>query len=250
MAIFKRIAVAIVMLALVLLLAFGALFWWYGPRAQAALDRERPDALTVRKINTETLLIHGPIVMGDYEDVFKPAFDSSITTVVLDSGGGEVADTLSMAEDMSAQDVDIHVENFCFSSCANYLFTAGNRRTLGEYAVVGFHGNAQALIGDGDRTFGLSAEEIEANASEFAKAQKGLDALLAREKAFFADHGIDQALFERTQRVDKGIEGESYDFLAPTEKTFERYGYFNVQGNQSKSEIERLSGLAIDILLQ
>ena len=39
--------------------------------------------------------------------------------------------------------LDVVVDTHCFSSCANYIFTAGRNKIIGEGAIVGWHGSAQ-----------------------------------------------------------------------------------------------------------
>ena len=56
-------------------------------------------------------------------------------------------------------DIDVIVEELCFSSCANYIFTAGNNKTIEAEAIVGWHGSHhqdEHLA----RGYGVSLEEI------------------------------------------------------------------------------------------
>ena len=39
--------------------------------------------------------------------------------------------------------LDVIVDELCFSSCANYIFTAGKNKIIGKDAIVGWHGSEQ-----------------------------------------------------------------------------------------------------------
>ena len=42
------------------------------------------------------------------------------------------------------RDIDVVVDNWCFSSCANYIFTAAKNKTIKAGAIVGWHGSGTA----------------------------------------------------------------------------------------------------------
>jgi Clp protease len=61
--------------------------------------------------------------------------------VVIDSAGGSVARAINIADLLSAYGFDLIVTKACYSSCANYLFVAANRKFLLEGADIGWHGS-------------------------------------------------------------------------------------------------------------
>lgn len=63
-----------------------------------------------------------------------------IRRLVIDSQGGGVAAALDMAETIHARGLDIEVPGHCYSSCANYIFPAARRKTLGRPDAVAWHG--------------------------------------------------------------------------------------------------------------
>ena len=109
--------------------------------------------------------------------------------------------------------------------------------------VVGFHGNIRAFMRQTGTEAALESQLSELSEAEREEYQMELEQTLVWERTFFADLGIDQALFERTQRPDKGMNnGKTYAFLLPTPATFSRYGIRNVEGVQSleiKQEVEK-----------
>jgi len=161
---------------------------------------------------------------------FELVFDEQVETVLLNSGGGYTYEALQIGRVLKDAGVDVVVDGICLSSCANYLFTAGRRKTIRD-GVVGFHGNTRASLGPGgiDGAVRNLSSDVNDTAREAYRAE--LEQTLTWERAFFADLGIDQALFERTQRPDKGMDdGKIYAFLLPTPATFTRYGIRNVEG--------------------
>ena len=55
-------------------------------------------------------------------------------------------------------EIDVIVDEICFSSCANYIFTAGKNKIIEKDAIVGWHGSEQQdpFIAAG---YGISMEE-------------------------------------------------------------------------------------------
>lgn len=66
------------------------------------------------------------------------------TTLHINSGGGVTIFGLAIGEWVAEKKLDIKVTNMCFSSCANYIFPAGNKKYIGQFALVGWHGDEQS----------------------------------------------------------------------------------------------------------
>ena len=87
------------------------------------------------------------------------------------SPGGEVNAGMDLGGWVRAHKLDVRVMEFCLSSCANYVFPAGIKKIVSNFAMIGYHG------GPGDAAK-LTLDE---------NAQKIYDALPAEEqKAFMA----------------------------------------------------------------
>lgn len=69
--------------------------------------------------------------------------EDSIETVHIDSSGGTTSVGRKIGTWIHENDIDVIVENWCFSSCANYIFTAAKNKTLKANSVVGWHGSGQ-----------------------------------------------------------------------------------------------------------
>ncbi|HGE8268061.1 TPA: hypothetical protein ACGD2I_002570 [Aeromonas hydrophila] len=44
--------------------------------------------------------------------------------------------------------LDVQVDGYCLSSCANYVFPAANNKLLGRHAIIGYHGGASSQCFD------------------------------------------------------------------------------------------------------
>lgn len=107
--------------------------------------------------------------------------DGKRTRLVITSPGGNVAAALDMALAIHDLQLDVEVPTACLSSCANYIFPAGRRKTLGHPDAVGWHGNMTHVLylqQTGQQRW--SAEEIDSARQ-----------LAARERDFYSRIGVD-----------------------------------------------------------
>jgi len=62
--------------------------------------------------------------------------------LVITSKGGEIDAGLELGNWVISNNLDVEVVNFCASSCANYVFTAGKRKYLHKDSMLVWHGSA------------------------------------------------------------------------------------------------------------
>lgn len=55
--------------------------------------------------------------------------------------GGDVKSAIRLANWVKSKNIDVRVRDVCFSACANYVFLAGNRKIIEDYAFVAWHGD-------------------------------------------------------------------------------------------------------------
>lgn len=187
---------------------------------------------TWSRAGNTTIRFEGRIEKGDVErleQILQPKDD----TIVVRSTGGDTEVGLKLANKLLPLKMNLLVDGYCASSCANYLFTAAHSKEI-RLGWVGFHGNISALLTkDWDRNakdlkekYGLTDKQIQ----EFYDHQVDVSRL---EKEYLLKTGVSQELFDRTQSDDKGIgDGNSYSFLCPLPETFKKYGIRNVSGQQ------------------
>jgi len=193
------------------------------------------NAGTWERINQNAIRFSGDIQRGDFESL-QAILSLDDKILYLDSKGGDVEVGVRLASHLLPRQLTVIVDGICASSCANYLFTAGLNKEI-RRGWVGFHGNLTALMAqdwhEAARKFkeegGLSDQQISELHARFM-------ALAEIEHKYLERAGVDQALFERTQKPDKGMgDGVPYHFLLPRPETFERYGIRNVVGRQDLS---------------
>lgn len=68
---------------------------------------------------------------------------TGIDTLVINSSGGETVGGMDVGEWVHENGVVVVVDTVCFSSCANYIFTAAPSKSIRENAFVGWHGSEQ-----------------------------------------------------------------------------------------------------------
>lgn len=90
------------------------------------------------------------------------------TTLAIRSRGGDVVLGMALGEWVHAHKLDVKVMELCLSSCANYVFTAGQRKIVSSHAMIGFHG-------------GLSSKEVDIGGAR----KREYDAMTAAEKAAY-----------------------------------------------------------------
>ena len=91
-----------------------------------------------------SILVYDGIIDQPSYDHFRrivAASDVVIKTIQIRSNGGDTSSSLMMGEWIFDQGLDVVVEDYCFSACANYIFTAGRGKVIKDGSVVGWHGS-------------------------------------------------------------------------------------------------------------
>lgn len=66
--------------------------------------------------------------------------------VSIKSKGGVTRDGIALGRWIHARQLAVKVLEYCFSSCANYVFTAASRKLVSNFAVIGFHGGLSSTL--------------------------------------------------------------------------------------------------------
>jgi len=74
-------------------------------------------------------------------EIFEGSQDKPATLLIF-SGGGPIEAGLDLGEWILDHNLDVEVGDLCFSSCANYVFLAGNVKKLRRGSVLMWHGSA------------------------------------------------------------------------------------------------------------
>ncbi len=188
-------------------------------------------------VNPQTLLFEGFIENGELYK-FKKVYRKTVTTLEVNSLGGNTHDGIELGLYLKDLNLKIVVNGVCLSSCANYIFTAGTTKYI-KNGIVCFHGNvntmdnskAEQSLRDQLSKFNPTEEQIKQIIQETMNETNKDKAL---ENRLFSQLGISQELFNRSQKVDKGMNDDNqYHFLCPTPTTFKKYGITGVSGVQN-----------------
>ncbi|HLT91480.1 MAG TPA: hypothetical protein VKZ85_11090 [Woeseiaceae bacterium] len=102
-----------------------------------------PDAggVTV-SVDGTTLVYRGPLHRQGVAALRQAAAGAPETprALVITSTGGDVEAGMELGTWVFEHRLDVHVPEYCISSCANYVFTAGRNKVLGPSALVIWHG--------------------------------------------------------------------------------------------------------------
>ena len=118
--------------------------------------------------NPATITVEGSTIsfVGDIESQTYRDFlfavrgkEDQITAIRINSSGGTTDEGILIGEWIFDHEIDVIVEDLCFSSCANYICTAGRNKIIEEDAIVGWHGSEQQdpFIAAG---YGISMAEL------------------------------------------------------------------------------------------
>ena len=139
----------------------------------------------------------GSISAEQNQRFFEAVAGQAINKLVITSAGGEVEAGIALGLWVWEQKIDVHVSDYCLSSCANYVFPAGYNKSIGADAVVAWHGNYHHLQQTGlwrddiairMERYGEDAETAET----FVRNQ--LERLVRLERDFFTRIGVDEYL--------------------------------------------------------
>lgn len=121
---------------------------------------------------------------------------SKVERLVIQSGGGNVDAGMDLAELMLEHQLDVVIDKFCFSSCANYVFIAGNHKYIQPKAILGWHGNAaSAKWPDQDIDAMLPELKGDRSAEKWLQLRHHYDQVIqraaAREASLYQRLGVD-----------------------------------------------------------
>lgn len=153
---------------------------------------------------------------------------SQLRRLVIDSTGGEVNIGMKFGHWVRDLQLDVEVTTLCFSSCANYIFPAGQAKIIGPKALVGWHGST---FQQNFMTLASMREEIrpsmEASFPQLPpEVKKDLDFerfLTQQTATFFADMETSRqhevALYKRLQITSDLANLQEYCRLSPGQYT-------------------------------
>ncbi|MBE8718245.1 hypothetical protein [Cellvibrio polysaccharolyticus] len=95
-------------------------------------------------------------------------YDKSVNkpdTLSITSLGGDIEVGMELGEWLVEKLLHVKVEDYCMSSCANYIFPAGVKKYIGNKALVAFHGGAhsESFVSNDESTLASFPEDKRAS---------------------------------------------------------------------------------------
>ncbi|KAB2823607.1 hypothetical protein [Aliivibrio finisterrensis] len=139
--------------------------------------------------------------------------NGQIKTLEIKSYGGEINLGMDLGEFVYKNNLTVEVNDYCFSSCANYVFPSGKRKVISNRAVIGFHGGASSNEFDYSEfekeLASLSTQQREETLNEMTKY---MEKSTKREADFYSMMGVDQRITTLGQSAAFSLfDGEDYD---------------------------------------
>ncbi|MBB2484659.1 hypothetical protein H5407_05405 [Mitsuaria sp. WAJ17] len=203
----------------------------------ASFSSQAFESGSITRVSDAVLRIEG-VLTPAVSRRFYELIDDKVKLIQISSEGGVTESGLEIAEEIQRRSLDIEIEDFCASSCANYLFIAGNRKFIKSGAIIGWHGG-----------------------HSFTPFRPGLDSqvrleekkiILQREQLLYAKAGVSVDLIVYSGiltvgALKEGLVRRDYTLWCPSVAELERLGVKNIVSSGSwggSREIEeRLNAL-------
>lgn len=123
--------------------------------------------------------------------------NANTTTLVINSRGGDIVPGMKLGELVFDKKWNVQVQDYCFSSCANYVFPAGSTKYLSKGSQLGWHGGA---------TQQFSEEIVPKDKDDRERFIQMLTGLIKLENEFFNKIKVNQLSTVYGQTADKHLE--------------------------------------------
>ena len=152
-------------------------------------------------VDGDRLFYRGEITRAQNQKAQQLFFQAKgkLQRLVIQSGGGDVEAGMDLAEWMLEHKLDVVIDKLCFSSCANYVFIAGNNKHIEPKAILGWHGNAASAKWL-DQDIDAMLPELKGNrsADKWQQLRRHYDEVIqraaARETKLYKRLGVDPTL--------------------------------------------------------
>jgi len=119
----------------------------------AQVSISRADASVWVEGKSNVIHYDGKIDQEGYEKFEAAIRGRNVQKLLIRSGGGDAKIAAKMASKVFSLAIDVEVNQYCFSACANYIFVAGANKVVPSGAILGFHGG---ITGDSVRRYKAS----------------------------------------------------------------------------------------------
>jgi len=193
-------------LAAVLLLCLGALG---ASAAQSDAPPTDAEIITKGRLTADRIEYSGIITTEANAGVFElyESAQPKPTALWIESQGGSAGAGMQLGSWVFDNGLDVEIDTYCFSSCANYVFPAGRTKVLASRASLMWHGGVtqpitleelEAVLGDTldhmDEFEEHALLEERSRQELLQQLDQSRAALVARETRFFQKIGVDQRI--------------------------------------------------------
>lgn len=135
-------------------------------------------------------------------------------TLTITSDGGDVEASMELGTWIFEKGLDVYIPEYCMSSCANYVFTAGKRKVLGDTALLIWHGGStqEDLVGDPYAKPAYVPGVV--TRTRYEELEDSLVRWQRLESKFFAMIGVDQDITVLGQRSGYDCRERGSRFMA------------------------------------
>ena len=158
--------------------------------------------ITVRWQDPATLVYEGTLSEAANARIFELYQNANVKPrlIRMTSAGGDIILGMDLGEWVFQNQLDVEVVDHCFSSCANYVFTAGRTKYLNPDSVLMWHGGAYQ-------------KSLEQEVAEFGEPGRASLAMWrTREDAFFKTIGVHQSITTYGQAESRLKSPAPYDY--------------------------------------
>ena len=207
------------------------------------------------KLNGNVIYFSGTLTKKAIDKTIQLYDDKKIkpTKIVISSDGGDIELGMDFGEWIFNNHLDIQVNDYCLSSCANYIFPAAKNKFLGESAIVGYHGGASS------QSFDLSdINEMYKDlpdSERIKKKQEAIDGMKSylyrvreKENKFYKKINIPQEISTLGQQGKYSKENESFIGWTYTPDGFMKLGLKNIILTDNKWKLTKYKGKPLFIV--
>lgn len=221
---------------------------WLLPLSGAPARAESTDMRIVTKIRlTDCCIEYQGLITSEANEGVMELYESASpkpTALLIESYGGGAAAAMRLGQWMLDNELDVKVETYCYSSCANYVFLAGRNKYLAPHASLMWHGGTRQPIGRADLEHLLDdmLGSIEPEARDAILAERSREELLTlleksrrelivRETEFFQRIGVDQRITVLGHLFERELLANEHDYAGwdLSQSDLQRLGVHGIQ---------------------
>jgi hypothetical protein len=183
------------------------------------------------------LTVKGLLSPESVDEVIRK-IDRNTTAVHITSEGGDAIAAIKLADAIRSGHLDVRVEGYCYSSCANYVFLAARNKVLAPGAVLGFHGAPYSLLSPAEKEKISQGEALQNNGH-----LSGLKEIARQDYLFQKRTGLGDCVFERVRSVfsEYGKENPEPSGKMVGELSYSYNGNaYSASGDDFEAALERL----------